>query len=295
MFFYLISIFIIALFVSPKLTNNLKYKLGVYGHMNTRIKEISQYKDVDILFLGSSHSYRGFDTRIFSKHNFKTFNLGSSSQTPMQTEILLNEYLDKLKPKLVIMEVYPNTFMSDGVESSIDLIINDKISLDYVKLAIDINNIKVYNTLIVSYVMDLFNKNKNFIEKKNIKDDKYISGGYVENKIKYFNIKKTYKLNSWKLKENQKKAFSKIIAMLKLRNIKFLLIQSPINSLLYNSFKNNSEIDRYFSDFGDYYNFNNILKLSNKNDFYDDDHLNQNGVLKFNKKLIELLIKNDYL
>jgi hypothetical protein len=39
--------------------------------MYSRLSEIKNYKDIDILFLGSSHTYRGFDTRIFLDSGYK--------------------------------------------------------------------------------------------------------------------------------------------------------------------------------------------------------------------------------
>jgi len=78
---------------------------------------------VDILFLGSSHSYRGFNPQYFS--GYKTFNLGSSAQTPIQTNLLLKRYLHQLNPKTIVYEVYPISLSIDGVESSSDIIAND--------------------------------------------------------------------------------------------------------------------------------------------------------------------------
>ena len=57
--------------------------MGNKGHLCSRIKDIRNYHDVDILFLGSSHSYRTFDTRTYEAAGYHCFNLGSSIQTPM--------------------------------------------------------------------------------------------------------------------------------------------------------------------------------------------------------------------
>ena len=54
-------------------------KMGNTGHLNGRIKDIRNYHDVDILFLGSSHSYRTFDTRFYEARGYSCFNLGSST------------------------------------------------------------------------------------------------------------------------------------------------------------------------------------------------------------------------
>ena len=39
---------------------------GEFGFTVERFRDIENYGDIDILFLGSSHSYRTFDTRIYT-------------------------------------------------------------------------------------------------------------------------------------------------------------------------------------------------------------------------------------
>ena len=83
---------------------NLKYKRG---HDSTlfMLNEARHIKNPDVLILGSSHVYRGFDVRIFNKAGYKVFNMGSSSQTPLQTYVLLQRYLKTIRPKCVVYEV----------------------------------------------------------------------------------------------------------------------------------------------------------------------------------------------
>ena len=137
-FLYAGCVFLSGLIFPSSTTRNLKYPLGSYGHLNSRVKDIKNHSDVDVLFLGSSHAYRGFDPRIFKKHGITSFNLGSSSQTPIQTEILLNRYLNSLNPKLVVYEVYPGFLRNDGVESALDLIANDKIDFLTIKMSLNL-------------------------------------------------------------------------------------------------------------------------------------------------------------
>lgn len=71
-------------FVMPNfMAKNVRNCVGCYGHLFSRVRDAEKMKNPDILFLGSSHAYRGFDTRIFSKHGITSFNLGSSAQTPI--------------------------------------------------------------------------------------------------------------------------------------------------------------------------------------------------------------------
>ncbi|HAX95886.1 MAG TPA: hypothetical protein DCY35_05115 [Prolixibacteraceae bacterium] len=275
------------------LKKNLNYRIGSYGHMYTRIRDIQNYRDVDILFIGSSHAYRGFDGRIFEEYGFTTFNLGSSSQTPVQSLLLLNRYLDGLNPGMIVMEVYPSSFSSDGVESSLDLIANDRIGPDTLQLALIQNNVKVYNTLIFGLYRQVLNRNDKYSENNIKDDDTYISGGYVEKKLKHNNINNTDsgKQITWKPRAYQLDAFREIIRLADERDIPLILVQAPVTSYKYNEYTNNDEIDRFFADYADHYiNFNLLLDLSDQMHFYDEQHMNQEGVRIFNLAFINMLL-----
>ena len=276
--------------VSKALKLNLIIK-GSFGHMFTRMNEVKKLdRNVDILFLGSSHSFRGFDPRNFKDK--KTFNLGSNLQTPIQTKVLLERYLDKINPKLVIYEVYPYTLSIDGVESSLDLIANDKNDFKSLKMAIELKNIKTFNTLMYAGIAEIFGVYKNFVEPiKRVRrgNQRYILGGFVEREISYYKYADETK-KKLKFKEIQLKKFKDCLDLLKRKNIKTILVYAPITSRLYNSYTNNNYVDSTFNSYNlKYYNFNKLIELNDSLDFYDNNHLNQNGVNKFNQKLIETL------
>ncbi|MBX2951473.1 MAG: hypothetical protein KF870_03140 [Leadbetterella sp.] len=287
---YPFMIFLTGYFPVPQvLTPNLYYRVaGSYGYMFTRISEAEQLTGpIDILFLGSSHSYRGFDPRNFKGK--KTFNLGSSSQTPIQTKILLERYLDHINPKMVIYEVYPSTFETDGVESSLDVIVNSKNDFRSVKMAFELNNIKTYNTLIYAGFADIFGLNKNFIESPQAGKDTYIPGGFVETGNGYYQFG-NYSKSEWKLKDNQLNTFHECLELLKKKNVKTILVFAPITPRLYNSYTNNSQVDSIFNACNlEYYNFNRLMQINDSLYFFDSHHLNSNGVELFNQKLIETL------
>src|SRR5690554_1099753 len=103
---YLVLLLITANWAPAPIKRSINFHMGSYGHMHSRIKEVRETKQVDILFLGSSHAYRGFDTRLFEVEDWKVFNLGSSSQSHLQSQVLLQRYLPQLNPAVVIYEVY---------------------------------------------------------------------------------------------------------------------------------------------------------------------------------------------
>jgi hypothetical protein len=270
------------------LTPNMGYRIGISGFMRSRIAELKNYGEVDILFLGSSHAYRGFDTRIFSENGYKTFNLGSSSQTPVQTKMLIERYLDRLNPKLAIYEVYPASFASDGVESSLDIISSDANDMRTFSMALKINNIKTYNTLVYSLMCQTFGLNQGPLDPVDDGTDRYVSGGYVERKITHYQPAR-FEEKEIALNPLQLKAFAEIAQSLKDRNIELLLVYAPVPKTYYDCYTNNSYFDSLMISHAVYINFNETLALNDSLHFYDHHHLNQNGVAVFNRALIELL------
>ncbi len=287
---YIVCIFIAGTYFPSNLKPNINYRICSYGHMFSRLQEAKTTSDVDILFLGSSHAYRGFDTRIYAEHQLKTFNLGSSSQSPIQTKLLLSRYLNNINPKTVVYEVFPETFTMDGVESSVDIIANDKNDLESIKMAFTINNIKTYNTLIYGFTIDILNLNKHTQEALKKDNDTYITGGFVEKEMNYYAPTKMDTL-SWIYNEKQFEAFEQILTDLKAANINIILVYAPITSSYYNSITNSEAFDSRMMQMGTYYNFNKILTLNDSLHFYDEHHLNQDGVELFNNKLLEIIKK----
>lgn len=266
-----------------------EYQKNVFttaGHVKKRLDEAKQTKDIDVLFLGSSHTFRGFDTRIFEKAGLTSFNLGSPAQTPLQTEYLLKQYLDKLKPKLVIFEVYPITFSIEGVEASVHLIANEEVNSDIVEVAVEQNSLIVYNTLLLSCLEQILGLEiKDNIVRKH---ERYIPGGYLERNLKYFDRTPRPK-QALSYDEEQFQWFEKNLQLLKARNIEYILVQAPYPKVTYNAFTNLEAFDLRMKAYGEYYNFNEAMDLDDSLNYMDDSHLNQNGVNAFNKQLIDTL------
>ena len=136
-------------------------------------------------------AYRGFDVRLFQHKGLKVFNLGSSAQTPIQSYILLTRYIDELNPKLIVYDVYPETFSIDGVESALDVVSNDKNDFLSLNMIFELNNIKLYNTYIYSLLLDLKGDKIKYQEPIRKKNDTYIPGGYVQKDLMTLQLEKS--------------------------------------------------------------------------------------------------------
>jgi lysophospholipase L1-like esterase len=151
------------------------------------------------------------------------------------------------------------------------------------------NHIKIYNSLIYGFYRDFFNRNEGEKESRKNGSDTYVNGGFLQKDLTYFKHIK-YPTNSWDLNGKQFYEFEKILELIKKKNIKLILVQTPITPNLYNSFPNNNDFDKKMQSYGTYYNFNKMISLDDSLHFYDSHHLNQNGVNIFNAKLIDVLL-----
>lgn len=285
---YILLLFTWSFFMPQFMAKNIRNKIAAYGHLFSRVQEIKNYKNPDILFLGSSHAYRGFDPRVFSQMGYKTFNLGSSSQSPINTNVLLNQYLKEINPKFVVYEICGETLETDGVESSLDMLSNNKVDGNASKMTLDLNNIKSYNTLIYNFLRQKLGLNNSIKESKLQDGNHYISGGYVESDFRK-NPLKEEKKGKWEIIDYQIEYLKQNIDILKKNKIPFILIQTPISHKMYNAKTNNKETELLLSKLGKFKNFQREIELNDTIDFYDSNHLNQEAVVKFNLKFIEYL------
>jgi hypothetical protein len=265
----------------PEDSPNIVYK-RIGGSSGFRLNELEKRRNIDVLITGSSHAYRGIDSRYFEQKGIKTFNMGSSSQTPIQTKWLLKKHLDKLNPKLVILEVDPSIFCSDGIESSLDIISN------YPKVAATLplafGHLKTTNTYIFSLYHSIFKKK----EKLEINwKDNYHTGGYVERKLSYYQVEE-FKKEKWDFNVDLFDEFEEIIDLLKSKNIHYVLVQAPLSPAYYSSHSNNQAFDDRINKLGTYYNYNDLMKWDNKTHFYDKQHLNTIGARRLTAAILQL-------
>ena len=256
-----------------------------------RLHDLSNYEDIDILFLGSSRAFSGFDTRMYERLGYSAFNMGTSSQTPIQTKVLLERYLDVLKPELIIFEVSPSMFSSDGVESSTDIIANGRCDMAAVKMGIKSRHIKVLNTLIFRLYTKTFKRNTEPEAKRLNYDRRYMEGGFLESdQMEYKPLKLASVPRIENMNPDQIKEFEYILDMIKSRQTRLILLQVPFTPDKYESHHAiNPVFDQQMNQYGEYYNLNETMHLVDTIHFRDDFHLNLTGVGLLNERVIHML------
>jgi len=269
--------------------DNLNYELGSCSFLYNRVREAETTKGVDVLVLGASQAYRGFDPRIFKEKNISIFNLGSSNQSQIQTEVMVNRFLKQLKPKIVIIVVNHESFSMDGNEAAFDFLCHGQIEYNTIGMVFRLNSIRTYFTFIYSVYRKLFNRDKDFVHPTKCKYDKYINGGYVEKEYHPFwgtNLNNRIK---WKARSYQKRAFERSLRKINETGAKIFIVQAPHEKKLYDKISYKDEYNNYYKSLNcEYYSYNELVDYS-RDYFYDSFHLNQQGVDTFNHDLISRL------
>lgn len=280
------------------LNQRLRSKYSVFvpgkaGFTLKRIRNIEDYKNIDILFCGSSHSYLGFDTNYFSSIGFRSFNLGTNAQTPLNTFFLLKKYIDRFSPRIIIYEFYPYILTLDGSESFTDIALNSNFSTDIIEMAFALKSLNAFKNLSDIYVARVGHPLDAVVQEESM-GNRYIEGGYIES-YSTRDINDPIPVESEIVPLTlQLDYVKKIIDFSKDNGSKILFVIHPFPSDFLKSIKNYNKLSRelklFINKMGvDLIDFNNMLPLDPYLDFADDDHLNSLGAKKFNIELVDFM------
>ena len=276
---------------------------------------------IDMVFLGSSHSYCTFDPENFDTVlGTNSYQLGMPLQHMDSTYFTLLEVLNYQKPKKVVVEVYWD-MLDDEFELTqagylFQVLRNPELEKQYIKEVFPLSQKLMYNTDIFRYQSDYFayrnSKLKKTLEakygvytpatEKQEGIEKYRSKGYtycnyhmLPDEMDKTNQFKNFDGKEWKINETQKKYLQKLIDTCNNNNIEVIMVTAPIAPVSYNYIENYDDIHNVFQKLADenklvYLDFNIINAqehiLTNDN-FRDDAHLNDSGVKIVDKYMIE--------
>ena len=279
---------------------------GGFGFTLQRFQDIENYRDVDIVFLGSSHCYRTFDTRIYEEYGLKTFNMGTTGQTPLNTYYLLKYYFDQLNPKLVIFDINYRVIDRDGLESFYDLSQNIEYFPEMMDMAFAIKSFHAINGAVSKWILDVTGTAPKFRQRER-KQDSYVAGGYVEFNSDTSSAAKSYETKpvSRKISKHKPRTvvplkeqldyIAKVVHFVKNKNARIVLITKPEPPENLKVIANYDEVSRQIADLAlrinvSYIDFNHVpLPLNAREHFYDKEYLSPAGVQVFNPVLIEML------
>lgn len=271
---------------------------GEFGFTFPRYQEIEHYGPVDIVFLGSSHAYRSFDPRLFARHGFTSFNMGTTGQTPVNSYFLLKRYLPRLQPRLVIFELYREVFARDGLESFYDLCTNIPFFPELMPMALAIRSPHAINGALGSWAAQVLGIHRNIVQQP-LENEEYVPGGFIATS-KVLSRKITTAKRTPKFVPLQLTYLRKTIELAQQMGAQIVLVSQPepVETLakLTNYDALHAHFYRIAAEYGvRYIDFNRKLPLQTYVHFADADHLNPAGVKIFDKAVIDSLARYNLL
>lgn len=267
---------------------NVHYVLGYHGHLWSRVRDTSVTAPVDVLVVGSSLAYRGYDPRLFAEQGLTMFNLGSSAQTAAQGEVLLRHHLHRFQPGTVVMVVSPDMFEGPGIESALDVMVNDRVDLFTARMALLTMNVKAWNTLLYAWFRQMLHFDGHFDEAYlAYNGDRYIPGGYVERPTCDHRPSPARVFGP--VADHQVEAFRRSVAFVKASGARLLLVHPPVTDCCRPS-SASPEVIREWTDAGTYLDMSGLFGSAADSTFFcDGRHLNRTGVARSNAALIHAL------
>ncbi len=238
----------------------------------------------DVLVVGSSHAYRGYDPREFEKVKLNLFAAGSGFQNTLATYILNKDIFRPAKNSLVIIDLFDQTFVGDGVGCYTRVIQNagsDKAAFEFVWRKPDIRTLNAFSCR-------MFSKHAPV----EVGDEPgYLINGYCPKQDTMKTIASDLgKVGDIKFNNQFLHYLDKLVMKLKQDDVKIVLVSHPQPKTNYNEnyhlqFLNyiNPLINKYGIRYLDY---NSVHSLNNSEHFADANHLNQAGVSMWNQQLL---------
>ena len=243
----------------------------------------------DIIIIGSSHAYRGYDPRIFEQYGYKTYNLGTSDQNLLCSYFLSTNMINHTNCKMVIFDLYDRVFTQFNLESNSDMIqniVSDKAAWEISLATKDIRTINMFT-------LRLFNKLAAPLDDDTVG---YIKGFLPTTK----NISFPLKRKDYKYRKNTEALdyLDKTLAYFKKEGIRVVMSEhalpivspAPAHAQFIKDVK--PVLDKYNIPWFDY---TTDTSMTNIRFFADESHLNVKGVYKYNHRLIDDLQKANLL
>lgn len=300
-------IFLIILFLSFQY-----YEEKIFKKFDVLV-EYSYYKipknSIDLLFVGSSHSYCTFNSRLFDHYlKCNSLNLGTDAQSLPITYSAILEILKRQNPKVIVIEVYPigRRTGTPALRPHLDTMNFSINKLRLIKNSLSISNWGNHfsNTLYYHSRWKEFNNLRseekeygNLGERISNKGFTGYNWDFIRNSLTYDIYEKEFEKNfenSSFITKDSLKLLENIFKVCKKKGIKIILTSPPIVgdhdtlAILYTSslkkLMNKYEIDSI--------DFNEGKIKYEKIDFLDNGHVSLAGSDKVSFQMAEYLKKN---
>lgn len=251
------------------------------GFSYDRFREFNPEGKYDILVFGSSRANRGIDPRSFERAGYSIYNLGTDDQTPINTCVMVKEFVKKNNCRLVLLDVYDKVFSQNPLESNSDLIQNMHNDGDAFKMTLAAGDLRAVNQFGVRLML------KNQQPEYKAETDLYKGFRGLDEPFHY--SKDSYYYFSM---PKHLHAFDETLKYLASINVPVLVTCQPLPKMpmKHNAFVRDIQpiLKKYNLTL---YDFTDDRALVNPSGFADMSHLNSDGAKRYSDFLADSLVK----
>ena len=281
---------------------------------------------LDMVFIGSSHSYCTFDPENFdSRFGISSYQMGTPLQHPDTSYYELKEVYQTQTPDVVVLEIYwdvlDDTFEMKQANSFFEVLKNEELKKEYIKEVFPLGEKVKYFLLPMRFQQDYFAYEANEMEKKieekyGVQKKKtevqqgveyYRSKGYVycdmgmiSTEYDETNQFKALDGKNWEMDQTQAHYVKKIAQLCEEKGSELVLVTAPVAVVSMDYIKNYDEIHKKMADLAkevnapyvDYNLVNRQTQMLTNENFRDDAHLNDSGVKIVDEHFADWLVQN---
>jgi hypothetical protein len=256
-----------------------------------KFEEFNPEEKYDIIVLGSSHAYRGYDPAIFASYGYKLYNLGSSAQSVLASYVIARNYIHHDNCRVVIIDLYDRIFKNSSIESLSDVTQNVSSDLAAAELCLRSHDLRAINM----YTLRMFCK---FSQPLN-KDTLNLNHGFQASE-KQLVLPGTPKDADYISNKETLHYFAKLIRYLHREGIHIVLAEHPLPEVYTVPDSRHAVFKRDINSIISKYNIKwyDLVKDSSMTGiqyYADENHLNFRGVKKYNNKLIKMMLADKQL
>ncbi|TCK97788.1 hypothetical protein EDC19_0190 [Natranaerovirga hydrolytica] len=284
---------------------------------------------IDMVFIGSSHSYCTFDPEIFdSALETSSFQMGTPLQYPATSYYVLKEVLNYQEPSIVVFEIYwdmiDESFNLLQADWFLEALQSETLEEEYINEVFPIEERIKYHTNIIRYQGDVISYYDRELKelaqdyRRKVPEEEtrregteyYRSKGYAyadyvipEEQMGRDNQFYGFDGKDWDIHEVQLDYIEKFIDLARANNIELIFVTAPVANVsmemivnydvIYESIKRLSE--EHNVPYIDYNIVNMEEGLLENKHFRDDAHLNHSGVEIVDAHFINWMLENELL
>lgn len=314
-----VALFLLAVMVSCLVLQH--YFLRNTDHNSLRIEGFYQEPrdSVDVVFIGASDMYTSFmPGRAYEQYGFTSYLMASESITSEGVKTAVKEAVRTQHPKMIVVEAnaflyrdYSNDENEGHIHKFFDNLPLSFNKLEYIQKYVPVDQkweyffpLIKYHSLWTEYPERLYMASSNLF--LDVRGHNFLKGfrttaQILKTKKTSYNSKLSNENGELELDPKLQAQLMDLLEYSKANNVKLVFVRAPhyVTKETYDRVKRSNKMASIVNNYGfSYYTFENdavSIGIDDKKDFYNEDHMNVYGALKFTDYVAEKILYRENL